>query len=136
VNVRLKTNLILAGGRFLARESVVDIELVPPHLRDPAHIDRDLENRGLALLLRDLSYQSEPKLDSSGVLTRYPVQVMAGELIDLTQIPASRRQAMVEGEDFKTNWSFADQAEVRRAARETYLDQFTVEPVAATWRSR
>ena len=39
---------------------------------------------------------------------------MAGELINLGEIPASKRAEMVEGLDYKTDWSFADQAELRR----------------------
>ena len=98
-NVRLKTNLI-SGGRFFARDSVIDLADVPERLRTEDHIDRDLEHRDgkVVLLLRDLHFQSEPRPMSDGIMTSFPIFVGKGETIDLTQVPEGTRAGLREGE--------------------------------------
>ncbi len=98
----------------------------------------DLENRSGVLLLRDLSFQSEPIPGSDGVPTSYPVMLIAGELMDFSKVPASVRQSLKEGEHYKTDWSFSDQEEVRKTAKADYLKQFEPsEPeVLTAWRNR
>jgi hypothetical protein len=135
--VRLKTNLILPDAKFYSRGSVLDLDLVPEHLRDPDHIDRDLETReGGVLLLRDLNFSTIPAPDSDGVPTAYPVFVSRGELFDLNRLPESSRRSLKEGEDYRKNWTFAEAEKLRKEASDLYSEQLVAEPVIPTGRSR
>ena len=135
MNARLKINMIIDGKNY-PRDSVVDDQLIPERFRTEEHVAYDLEHRDTVLLLRDLSFQSEPRPGADGVRTSFPVFVGKGETLDLTQVPAGKRQEPEEGLDFKTNWSFEDQAEQRRSSEEEYLAQFQAEEpaVQAAWR--
>ena len=84
--------------------------------------DYDLENReGKVLLLRDLSFQSLPRSSPSGIPTSFPTHVAVGELIDLVQVPASKRESLVEGLDFKSDWSFEELTRLQKAQEENEL---------------
>ena len=137
---RLLVNVI-AGGKSYPRDSVVDDQILSERQKTEEYIAYDLENKdgNVVLLLRDLSYQSEPIRGLDGVPTSYPVMLIAGETMALYKVPASKRQDLKEGLDFKTNWSFEDQAELRRVGKEAYLAQFQNEPepaVHAAWRRK
>jgi hypothetical protein len=132
---RLKHNAV-SGGRLYPRDSIVDDGILSERQKIECAA-YDLENRSGVLLLRDLSFQSDPIRGSDGVPTSYPVMLIAGELMDLSKVPAAMRQKLKEGEHFKTDWSFEDQAEVRRAAKEAYLKQFETESAVPTgWGKR
>lgn len=134
--VRLKTNLI-SGGAFHKRGTIVDIAIVPEHLRNEQYIDSDLENRGgRVLLLRDLSFMSIPVPDSSGIPCSYPVHIAAGELFDLARVPESKRPSLVEGLDFKSDWTYQELEEMQKEQEDIYAGtkQFETEPVASTRR--
>jgi hypothetical protein len=126
-DVRLKVNMII-DGKLYPRETVLDAELIPERFRNETHIEHDLQNREGVLLLRDLSFYTR-RLSADGIATNFPTHVAAGELLDLSRVPESHRKSLKEGEDFKSDWSFADQAELRRTADDAYLKQFETEPV-------
>jgi hypothetical protein len=131
----LRQNFIV-DGKLYQRGSVVDAELISPHLHTPAHIDRDLQDQhGLVLLLRDLSFQSLPRSSASGIPTSFPTQCAAGELLDLAQVPESCQKSLKEGEDFKTAWTYEEQKELQARLHDGYLKQFETEAVP-TYRSR
>jgi hypothetical protein len=116
-DVRLKINMII-GGKFHARGSVMDESLVPENLRKPDYINQDPGDReGKVLLLRDLSFQSLPRPMSDGVPTSFPTHCARGELFDLALVPASKRESLVEGLDYKTDWTF-EEAEALQKAQE------------------
>jgi hypothetical protein len=124
MKARLLTNLIASGGVFIERGSVVDDDQVPQHLRETI-LDYDLQNReGRVLALHDISFQTIPKADSSGTLTSYPRQVMAGAVFKLEQVPASHRASFVEGQDFKREWTEEEQKELLRVGEDAYAKQF------------
>lgn len=126
-NVRLRNNLI-ADGKFYPRGSVVDEALVPPHLHD--HVDRDLQNReGKVLLLRTLNFSTVQRPDSDGVPVSFPTQVAAGQLFDLERVPESRRQSLKEGEDYCTNWTYEQQAQLLKEQEDIYAQGLVAEPV-------
>jgi hypothetical protein len=132
---RLKHNAIV-DGKLYPRDSIVDDGILSARQKIECAA-YDSENKSGVLLLLDLAFQSSPRPDSSGTLTSYPHHISAGEVCDLAQVPASVRQSLKEGEHYKTNWSFEDQAEVRKAAKETYLAQFQTESaVPAGWGKR
>ena len=123
---RLKVNVI-ADGKNYPRDSIIDDAILPERLKAEV-ADYELENKdGKVLLLRDLSFQSEPRPMSDGVRTNFPVFVGKGETLDLSQIPEGKRRELVEGEDYKVDWSFADQDEQRRSSEKEYLKQFETE---------
>lgn len=142
-NVRLRTNLIL-DGKFHVRGSVLDEALIPKHLRDSDHVDYDLESReGKVLLLRDLSFQNLPRPMSDGVLTTFPCHLTAGELLDLAQVPESKRLELVEGLDYRAQWTFEEAEALRKAQEDIYANakQLEAEPESvptgvAPWRNR
>ena len=72
---RLRTNLIV-NGQFIARDSVIDDELVPERLKGEAYIAYDLEGRddGKVLVLHDISFESVPRPGADGIPVSYPVQ--------------------------------------------------------------
>jgi hypothetical protein len=97
---------------------------LPDHLKTETYVAYDLEDTGgKVLLLRDLSFQSLPRRSASGIPTSFPTHLAAGELIDLAQVPASRRESLVEGLDYRSQWSNEEQAELQKAEAETYQQQ-------------
>jgi hypothetical protein len=138
MNCRLLVNIIV-GGKSYPRDSVVDDSLIPDRLKK--HVVYETENRdgNIVLLLRDLHFQSSPRPMSDGVMTSFPVFVGKGESCDLSQIPEGKRRELVAGVDYKVDWTFDDQDELRRSSEKEYLDQFQNEPepaFQAPWRQR
>lgn len=128
-DVRLRQNLII-DGKLHVRGSLLDPELIPERFRTETHIAHDLQDRGgKVLLLRDLSFYSLPRPSADGVPASFPVYLAAGELLDLSQVPASHRESLVEELDYRSQWTYEDQAELRRTAEDAYLKQLEAEPV-------
>jgi hypothetical protein len=52
-------------------------------------------------------------------------------LIDLAQVPASTRQSLVEGTDYRTRWTHDDLAAMRTGQQDIYAadEQLRAEPV-------
>ena len=120
---RLKTNFI-AEGKFYARESIVDDAIIPEHLKAEVAA-YDVEDRdGKVLALRDLTFQSIASAGSDGVRTSYPVHVMAGETLNLNQVPAGHRERLKEGSDFATKWTNDERQQLQKASDEVYLKYF------------
>jgi hypothetical protein len=118
-SLRLKQNLII-NGKFHPSGSLLDKALIPPKFLTETYVADPQNREGRVLLLRNLSFMSRPKPDSSGVATSYPVHVGAGELFDLAQVPESDRKSLKEGEDFKTDWTLQELAAMRRAQEDIY----------------
>jgi NAD(P)-dependent dehydrogenase (short-subunit alcohol dehydrogenase family) len=125
---KLKVNMIIDGSLY-NRDSVVDNELIPERFRDATYVDYALEG---VLLLRDLSFQSLPRQSASGIATSFPTFVAAGELIDLAQVP--HRESLKEGEDYKTDWTFEEQAQLKLKRSDIYRDSESYQPDAGLMR--
>jgi hypothetical protein len=129
---RLKVNTI-SGGKFIKRDSIVDDSILPEHLRTDAYVADDLADRsGKVLLLRDLSFMSLPRSSASGIATSFPVHLAAGELLELNQVPASKRESLVEGLDYKTDWTFEEAAQLQKAQEDIYAHAIETEPTIPT----
>jgi hypothetical protein len=134
--VRIRTNFIV-NGKFHVRGSLLDLELIPPHLRDSDHIDLDLENRGgKVMILHDLSFMSSPREGSDGVPTSFPTWLRAGSLVELDTLPAVCRENLQEGRDFKSAWVDGEPEQVQKAAEAADLKQLEAEPVLPDFNRR
>jgi hypothetical protein len=127
-DVRLKQNLII-DGKFYVRGSLVDEKLVPPKFCTETYVE-NLQTRDKVLLLRDLSFMSVPRAGSDGIATSFPVHLAAGELLDLSQVPASKRESLIEGLDYREAWTF-EEAEALRKAQEDVYQPLETEPVVS-----
>jgi hypothetical protein len=131
MNVKLKVNVI-SGARNYPRDSVVDDQMLPKHLRTEEYVASLEDTGGKVLLLRDLSFQSLPRSSASGIATSFPTYVAAGELIDLAQVP--HRKSLKEGEDYKTNWTFEEQEQLKLKRSDIYRDSESYQPDAGLMR--
>jgi hypothetical protein len=89
--------------------------------------------------LRDLSFPSVPRPSADGTPTSYPVQVAAGQLLDLKTVPEAHRRSLTEGTDFKTDWNFEEQEALLKSEEAAYLKQFEAEQPevpAGGWRNK
>jgi len=121
--VRLRTNLIV-DARFYARDSVVDLALIPEHLRDETHIAFDPKDCGNQVLaLHDIAFMSAPTKGATGVPTSYPVHIMAGELLELARVPPSHRESLKEGSDYAVKWTREEQQRLQKAAKDAYAKE-------------
>jgi hypothetical protein len=81
------------------------------------------------LLLRDLGFMSLPRPGADGVSTSFPIHIAAGELLELARVPASKRQSLKEGEDYRSQWTFEEAEALRKSAQDIYQQQLEAEPV-------
>lgn len=127
MNCRLKQNVIV-GGKFMARDTIVNDAILPERLKTDLIIAYDLDDRqGKVLVLHDLAFQSIPKPGADGVPVSYPTHVTAGELLDLSQVPASHRESLKEGTDYKSQWTDEERLQLMKAEEDAYLKQFETE---------
>jgi hypothetical protein len=59
---------------------------------------------------------------------------MAGELLDLSHVPASHRESLKEGSDLKNAWTNEERAQLQKTAQDAYLKQFQPEPAVQSQR--
>jgi hypothetical protein len=133
MNVRLKTNVIISGKNY-PRDSIVDVTLLPEHLRTEEYVAGLEDTDGKVLLLRDLHYQSLPRPSASGIATSFPVHRAMGELIDLAIVPASRRESLKEGEDYNTDWTYEEQEQLKLAQADIYKESESFQPPSGLMR--
>jgi hypothetical protein len=143
-DVRLKTNMIL-DGTFHPYGTVLEADLVPPHLRNAAHIE-DVESSKSVLVLRTLNFQTAPIGSSSGIPTSYPKSIAVGEVIDLDSLPPAYRQTLVEGTDYCLKWSVEQQRRLQLDEENAFIAELMAEPTvpglepeparSAPWRKR
>jgi hypothetical protein len=86
-SLRLKQNLII-NGKFHPSGSLLDKALIPPKFLTETYVADPQNREGRVLLLRNLSFMSRPKPDSSGWLPL--IQSMSGPVNSLIS-PKSRR---------------------------------------------
>jgi hypothetical protein len=119
MKVRLKQNVI-ADGKFYVRDSVIDDELLPAHLKEnQSVVTHDLDDRTKAMALKELHYNTR-YTDGEGFDVRRPVMLGAGELIDTNQIQPEWK----EGTDFKYGWSPEERRAIQDRSEAEYLKQF------------
>lgn len=129
-SVRLKISMII-DGKLHARGSVLDEALVPKDLRIPDYIAYPDDRGGQVMALRELHFSSLRPM-SDGVITSFPITVMAGQLIDLATVPVAYRESLKEGTDYKADWTYEEQQQLLQAEEEAYLKQFNTEPEVPT----
>ena len=135
-NVRLKVNMII-GGKNYPRDSVLDDQLIPERLRTEAYVSYDQDGK-ILLLTRSLRLRVHQS-PIQAVLR--PVTRSISWRVSFWSWPKFRHPSAnpskKERITNKTNWSFEDQAELRRTANDAYLKQFETEPEIPTrWGSR
>jgi hypothetical protein len=118
MKVRLKQNIIL-DGKFIAAGNIIDDELLTEQLKTEAVITSDLEDRGKAMLLRELNFSSR-YVDHEGFNVSRPVMWGAGELVEADQIQPEWK----EGTDFKYGWSPEERRALQQRSQEKYVSQF------------
>jgi hypothetical protein len=132
---RLRHNVV-SDGRFYPRDTIVDDQMLG-RLKTEEYVSYDLEEGtgGKILILREANFTTT-RVDHDGVRVSFPVMRAAGELISREEIPDGWK----EGEDYKSNWTPEERAEVQAKENEAYLKQFQPEPlepaVQAGWRNR
>jgi hypothetical protein len=143
---RLLVNTIL-DGKFVERGSIVDDSVLSERLKTEAYVAYDLEDRGgKVLLLRDLSFMGLPRPSADGIPTSFPTHLAAGELLDLTQVPESKRKSLVEGLDYREKWTHDDLTAMRTGQQDIYASsdslkaepavELETEPAVAPWRKK
>jgi hypothetical protein len=111
---------VIIDGKFVERGSVIEDELLTPGLReDPSVVTRDLEDRGKAMLLKEMHYSTCYR-DHEGFNVSQPKMLGIGELIASEEIPEGWR----ENEDFKYGWTPEERRLIQQRAGEEYVSQF------------
>jgi hypothetical protein len=105
--VRLKNHMILADGRFVKRNSIIDDKLVPEKLRDQVDYEDLAGREGKVMVLHELTYQREQMLD--GYPAWFPTTVRAGELVERKYL----FEALKEGIDYVSEWDEQTRANAR-----------------------
>jgi hypothetical protein len=122
--IRLKHNIITDSG-MLMRDSVVDEDKVPEHLRTEELITYDdLEGRqGRVLLLHGITYTNEPQRYGSQRMS-FPVTLSMGELVRLSDIPERQRADLISGKDYLEDWTEKDRLKLRHQETQRDLQSF------------
>ena len=133
MNCRLFCNVIV-GGKNYPRDSIIDDGMLPERCKN--HASYDLEHKdGLFLLLRDFSFMGLPVSGSDNVPTSYPRSLAMGELLDLAIVPEGKRQELVEGLDYRANWTHEEMEQLKLARADVYKDAEAYAQMASSgWR--
>jgi hypothetical protein len=120
--VRLKKNVIL-GKKSYPRHSFVELDQLPPHLRN----DKSMFETDAVLVLRELDWHIE-RVDSEGVKTAWPANARPGATISLGSLPRAYRQTLIDGVHYKSDWTLKDQHKIFDSEEERYQQAHSMEP--------
>ena len=127
--VRLVNNLIIptedGKSRFIPRGEIIDINLVPEHLRTDQLIEApDAFREGKIMMLHDFSC-AVPNFDGDRVVYREKL-FSAFSLVDPASIPNRVMEGLTEGEDFLSQWHEADRKQ-KEIERQKAVEEYSME---------
>jgi len=120
MKARAKTNIILADGTFVKRNTVIDDSVVPEKMRPKFNYEDLSEREGQVMLINGLGC-----CDKNG----YWMSLTAGELIRLDQIPERVRENLKEGVHYIKDWTKKDHLRVREEETQRQLKMLQSEPL-------
>ena len=109
--VRLKSNVIVPDGptksRLITLGTIVDVNELPQKFRSAEFVeDVDAWRKNKVMLLRDLTYNQKLHDPADpGMSISCPVEIKAGQLVKLAEIPRSAREVLRDQVDYTSEFT-------------------------------
>jgi hypothetical protein len=120
MQARCRTHIILADGTLVKRNTVIDDQLVPEKMRPKLDYEDLSEHEEQVMLVHGLGFCGE---------NGYWMNLSAGELIRLEDIPVRIRENLKEGVDYIVNWTQKDHLRLREEETQRELKMLQPEPL-------